>query len=521
MPLLALTGVRLGALLLWLASGPLAGQQREVLSKEISVGRSEASLVLELTGGETLEVAIDGGTVRVDGEELGTASPELDTAWRSLLGQLVTLEDGPLVQTLRDWSPPEALAGEALDLANRVDRALEDALDSAVTAADPAAEARPDMTLSALLRSGSRLAQLSDALDGLDLDDVNVHVDEDVDVAAGEEIEGTVVVVDGDLTVSGEVDGDVVLVGGSLRLREGGRVSGDVRLLDALLMRDGGRVEGEVIQVEGRERRDVDEDTQEQIRQELLSELRAELDEDRDRSGVSALLSPVRFVVRGVAGVVGSLLTVVVLSLVGGVIVHLAHGNLEVAAETARRAPGRAAAVGLAGTFLALPVWILGALVLIISLIGIPVALIWLPVFPLAFALAVVLGYYAVARNVGAWIARQHYSHLGWVRSSNPFTLVAGGVLGLCAAFVAASVLQLAGPWLGVLRGLFIMTGVLITVFASLVGFGAVLITRAGRRPEYAGSSAIFDEGWDSDFGTPAPETPASDAERRASEETF
>jgi hypothetical protein len=178
--------------------------------------------------------------------------------------------------------------------------------------------------------------------------------------------------------------------------------------------------------------------------------------------------------------------------------------------------------VGLAGTFLALPVWILGALVLIISLIGIPVALIWLPLFPLAFALALVLGYYAVARNVGAWIARQHYSHLSWVRSSNPYTLVAGGVLGLCAAFVVASVLQLAGPWLGVLRGLFVMSGVLVTVFAALVGFGAVLITRAGRRPEYGGGSAFFDEGWDGDFEPPAPERPAPRAGgRRAPEETL
>ena len=90
-------------------------------------------------------------------------------------------------------------------------------------------------------------------------------------------LEGTVVVVNGDLSVSGEVDGDVVMVGGSLRLSDGGRVRGDVRLLDALLMRDGGRVEGDVIQVEGREGRDVDEDTQEQIRQEVLSELRAEI----------------------------------------------------------------------------------------------------------------------------------------------------------------------------------------------------------------------------------------------------
>ena len=143
----------------------------------------------------------------------------------------------------------------------------------------------------------------------------------------------------------------------------------------------------------------------------------------------------------------------------------------------------------------------------------IPVALIWLPVFPLAFVLAVVLGYYAVARNVGGWIARQRYSHLGWVRASNPYTLIAGGVLALCAAFLVASVLRLGGPWLGFLRALFVTSGVLVSVFAALVGFGAVLITRAGRRPQYPAGTGFFDEGWDADFEAPRPETPDGESD--------
>jgi hypothetical protein len=111
-----------------------------------------------------------------------------------------------------------------------------------------------------------------------------------------------------------------------------------------------------------------------------------------------------------------------------------------------------------------------------------------------ALALAAVLGYYAVARNVGSWLARREYPYLGWVRISNPFTLVAGGVVALLGAFLVSSALQIGGSWLGFLRGVFVAGGVLATVAAALIGLGSVLITRGGRRPEYYPGADFFDD---------------------------
>jgi hypothetical protein len=505
------TMTRLLLPLVGLAAGQVAAQER-VVSKQISVGRDEASLALELTGGEALEVSFEDGSIQIDGESIGASSPELDAAWRALLGRVLALEGGPLVQALREWSPPEGLTDNALVLATRVDQALEEALDETVVTADVSGTEREERFLGELLSRGA-LGGLARALEGTALENVQVHVDEDFEVQQGAEIEGTLVVVDGDLTVRGDVDGDVVVVDGTLLLEEGGRIRGDVRLLDARIEREGGRLEGDLIELDASDEQSVDVETEARIREEVEREVRAELGDRDERSRMGGLFSPIGFVVRGVAGILGSIVTIIVLSLVGGVVMHLAGTNLEVAAETARRAPGRAAAVGLAGTFLALPVWLLGAIALAVSIIGIPIALIWLPLFPIALALAIVLGYYAVARNVGVWVSRQRYSQFSWVRPSNPYTLVGGGVLLLWAAFLVASVLELGGPLLGFLQALFVICGILVSVFAALVGFGAVLITRAGRRPEYYPSAEFFDASWDADWGMrePEPQTPPAD----------
>jgi hypothetical protein len=73
-------------------------------------------------------------------------------------------------------------------------------------------------------------------------------------------------------------------------------------------------------------------------------------------------------------------------------------------------------------------------------------------------------------------------------------------VFGLFAAFLAASALSIAGPWLGFLRVLFVICGVVMTAGAVLVGLGAVLITRGGRRPEYW-TTDFFDERRADDLG--------------------
>jgi len=49
-------------------------------------------------------------------------------AWRSLLGEIVSLSDGPLGEALRSWEAPSSLEDSGLELAQLLDRTLDDAL---------------------------------------------------------------------------------------------------------------------------------------------------------------------------------------------------------------------------------------------------------------------------------------------------------------------------------------------------------------------------------------------------------
>jgi hypothetical protein len=200
-------------------------------------------------------------------------------------------------------------------------------------------------------------------------------------------------------------------------------------------------------------------------------------------------------VFRGVGGLLENLITIVILALMGMGVVAFAPQNLEAVAETARRTPGRAAMVGLAGSFLLVPVWVLGAVALAVSIVGIPVMIAWLPLFPLAAVAAAILGYLAVARNTGEWLADSGYRYTDWIRKSNPVYTVVGGLVGLMAAFMAANVLSIV-PFFGFVHGLLTFVGVMLTLVAIQIGFGAVLLTRAGRKPEY-NASRDFDEAWE------------------------
>ena len=132
---------------------------------------------------------------------------------------------------LSDWSVPAELANELADLAQEVDRALEDALSSfdvtlrsgdATVSLSIGDEAS---LLRLLLNSTSRLGLMQQALTGLD-GDFSIHVDEDLVVPAGTTVDGTLVMIQGDVRIGGEVDGDVVVVDGTLELLEQSRVRG-------------------------------------------------------------------------------------------------------------------------------------------------------------------------------------------------------------------------------------------------------------------------------------------------------
>jgi len=484
---------------------PLAAQAqvREVVSKQVSVGRAEATLNLEFSDEGALEISLRNGSVLIDGERVGSFEPggELDTAWRELLGRAVALEDGPLSEALADWTIPADLAGGLGDVARAIDRALEESLDDLdvqVDAADGTVSisiGNEDSFLRALLGSTDRIRLLPDALSGLG-SDVRVHVGEDVEIGEDEVVAGSLVVIDGDVLIEGEVQGSVVVIGGTLDMPEGSEVSGAVRLADARILRNEGSVRDGVVEIDaGADEVDVRVD---RIRDEVRAELRRELrpaDLERDGDG-SAFVAPLRSVARAAGGIIENLLTILILGLIGAAAVVFAGDKVDVIAETARRSPGRAAMVGLAGSFLLLPAWILGFVALVVSIIGIPVAIAWLPLFPLAAALAAVVGYLAVARNTGEWLADSHYPWTGWIRKSNPLITMVGGLLGLMALYVAANVLSVV-PFFGFVTGLLLVVAFVVTFLAVQIGFGSVLLTRAGRRREYWSTTLDADAAWE------------------------
>jgi len=228
------------------------------------------------------------------------------------------------------------------------------------------------------------------------------------------------------------------------------------------------------------------------LREELRSEIRAD---SRPRYEDHRSFNPLATAATGIGGVFKDLVMILILGLIGMGVVAFAGENMEAVAETARRSPGRSAMVGMAGSFLLVPVWLLGAVALAVSIVGIPVMIAWLPLFPLAALAAGILGYLAVARNTGEWLADSNYRFTDWIRKSNPVYTLGGGLVGLMAFFIAADVLSIV-PFFGFFRGLLGFAGVVITLAAILIGFGAVLLTRGGRRPEYYASDDL-DAAWE------------------------
>ncbi|MGE0159411.1 MAG: hypothetical protein AB7T31_08350 [Gemmatimonadales bacterium] len=472
-------------------------QVRSIVSKEVSVGRSASSLRIELDGGDALAIGFEGGSVLVNDERVGTfaAGGELEVAWRELLAQAVALDDGPLAAALVDWTPPAALSGDAAAVARAIDEALEGVLSGAPAragAGEPSVSIGDAGALVRLLlgRDG-RLELLDDALAGVG-DDARVEVGTDVVIRADETVSGDLVVIEGNARIEGEVQGNVVLVGGTLELLEGSVVEGSVRLADARLLRNQGEIEDDVVEVRNEE--PVFEELRASIREEVIDEVRGEVRQEmRQRNGRS-VAGPFRSIASAVGGLLENLVTILILGLIGAAAIAFGGEKIDVIAETARRAPGRSAAVGAAGTILLIPVWVLGFVALLVSIVGIPVAIAWLPLFPITACVAALVGYLSVARNAGEWLAESDLPWTQWIRKSNSLITMVGGVLGLMALFVAANVVS-AAPFLGFLRGLLAVAGVVVTIAALQIGLGAVIITRGGRRRDYARYSA--DEAWE------------------------
>jgi hypothetical protein len=192
--------------------------------------------------------------------------------------------------------------------------------------------------------------------------------------------------------------------------------------------------------------------------------------------------SPLRHVGRGLAGIFSVLAAYAVLVAIGFAFVFFGRRNLERVADTARAVPGRAFAVGLAGSFLAIPVFIMGIIVLAISIVGIPVLILWAPLFPVALLVSALVGYLAAGHAVGEAVAERRFYGGEWFERANSYYFLVTGLALLLGLFVAANAVTMAGPWLRFLHGLLTAIGLFVTWLAITTGFGAVLLSRAGTR---------------------------------------
>jgi hypothetical protein len=509
---------------LCVAAPAAEAQLRDIVTKNVSASSSGATLELEFGDDGALEIRFEDGEILVDGNAVAQYTPgdRLDSAWRSLLAEAMQLENGALARMLDDWRVPGDFAGEIAEAARIVDETLEDAL-SEVTLASAATSPQGSISiegahplLELLLGSALRVGAVQEALEEADAS-FRIHVDEDVVIEGGERLEGTLVIVGGTLTVRGTIDGDVVMVGGALELSDSGSISGEARVSDTEVRGSVDRIAGGLMSLSDEAEFDrtisvdVSEKVRDQLRRELRDEMRAEIHSAATASAPRAtwsIFSPVRAVARGVGGVLEKLFTILLIGMVGLGIAFFAGDKLDTVAETARQSPGRSAMVGFAGTFLLVPVWLLGAAALVVSVIGIPVAIAWLPLFPLAAAAAVLFGYIAVARNTGEWLAESGYPWTGWIRQSNSLMTLFGGLVGLWFAFLAANVLSIV-PFAGFLTGLLIAVGTVLTVLAAHIGLGAVILTRGGRQPASHGRYDS-DAAWEAAVGTTANAGPST-----------
>ena len=513
--------------------GGLDAQLRTVVSNEIAVSGREAALRLDFGNHEILNIALREGEVLVDDEDVGsyTRGDALDLAWRSLLGQVISLDDGPLARALNDWAPPEDLTGISAEVAAALDHALEDALALPEEAQDPAPAAEISLTLgdegsllSALLSRAGALQGLAEALEEVSVNNFTLRVGEDVVVEAGEELDQSLIVVDGDLELRGTVLGDVVVTNGTVSLLDGALVTGDLRVADGDVESLGGEVEGSILDLDTGDLVELDSAELEDLRKEMARDIRRDLlssMEREKRSSPNFFIGAFGNFGRAIAGLMENLLTLLVLAVLGVFIVHFGKDKLEVVATTARSAPAQSAMVGLAGGFLLIPVWILGVVALAISIIGIPVLLAWVPLFPLAVALAALLGYVAVARNVGEWVADQEYKGLEWIRGSNTFYVVVAGLTALMIPAIAASAIRILG--LGFVHGLLAFVASAVTFVAVAIGFGAVLLTRGGRIRPSAAYYEFEEDLWAEEAAAapseePMAETPSPDPDAEEAE---
>ncbi|HEX2205861.1 MAG TPA: hypothetical protein VHG91_21280, partial [Longimicrobium sp.] len=181
----------------------------------------------------------------------------------------------------------------------------------------------------------------------------------------------------------------------------------------------------------------------------------------------------------GLGGVISTLSLGLVLAAIGAALVFYARPQLERVSATIRGDTLRAGGIGLAANFLSIPAFVLGCVLLVATIVGIPLLIVWIPLFWPALAALAGFGIVAVAHALGERTAEQGSSFEA--RHRNAYTYVFTGLVLILAPTLLGNLLQVV-PFIGWVGSLVELLGGMALWLAASVGFGAVFLTRGGTR---------------------------------------
>jgi cytoskeletal protein CcmA (bactofilin family) len=295
----------------------------------------------------------------------------------------------------------------------------------------------------------------------------SVHVrqdetaDEAVAVGGSVEVDGEVndgvTAIGGPARIEGRVGGDVVSVGGSVYLGPRAVVNGDVTSVGGSVERSPGAVVNGATSEVG-----------------MLPFL-------RNRGGFrhGPIWGRHWGLWDGVSSLLGSLMSLVLTSLLVCLVLLVARRPLERVDRQLVAQPWRAAAVGLAGSIFFWPLLIVVTILLAITIVGCVLFLLY-PFLLLYVALLLLLGYATVAYRLGRWLEIRFNRNFG-----GPYAAALVGVVALQIWGVLGNLFDLMPGPFGFLSVLTALFGALITAAAVVVGFGAVILARFGLEPGY------------------------------------
>jgi hypothetical protein len=277
-----------------------------------------------------------------------------------------------------------------------------------------------------------------------------VRIGGSVSVDSDEYVRGDVVVIGGSASVNGEVDGEVVVVGGSARFGPQADVRGDITVIGGGISRDASSV------VRG------------SINEIGFGDIpwRGEWGRRASWDWMDGIYP--------VARLTGTLVRITLLILLTTLVLFVAKTPVEQIADRVAADPVKSWFVGFLAEMLFIPVLIMTAVVLAISIIGIPL-LVLLPVAVVALLVVMLVGFTAVAYHIGRLLQDRVD-----VLRTRPYTATFTGILLIVSPVLLARLVGLTGD-LGFVVWPIAAVGFLLEYSVWTAGLGAATLARFNR----------------------------------------